>query len=125
MIEKVLVKEEGEQYERELLKEFQQFDERTRNEELRKSIWRLQRLTQEDASNVALKAQLRSKWRKLQSNLRSSPVSTPPESEEEQEPELLIKGGTLHRPEDPKKTTETLKQNNSQRRTAWDVRDVS
>ena len=61
VIEKLLVKEDCEQYERELLKEFQQFDGRTRNKELMQSILRMQRLTQNDPSNVAVKAQLRSK----------------------------------------------------------------
>ena len=82
-IEEALVKDGREQYEREVLKEIQQFDGRTRNGKLWQSIQRLQRLVKIDPTNVAVKAQLRSKRRKLQSNTTSSPVSTPAESEEE------------------------------------------
>ena len=84
-LEECLLKSGREQFEKKLLLEFQQFDGRSEKLELLRSIQRLENLAENDPRNIAIRAQLRSKRKKLQKCTTSSPVSTPPESDDENE----------------------------------------
>ena len=84
LLEELLLKWGWELYEKKLLLEFQQFDGRSEKLELWRSIQRMKNLAENDPRNIALRAQLRSKRKILLKRTSSTPVSTPPESDDDE-----------------------------------------